>query len=83
MRSDAEPGGRPQKAQKRRIVEAILYQLRAGSAWRLLAHQVAGEVERTYQRSDMLDRRRQMMAQWAAFLRGQEAQRVVPLRAAQ
>lgn len=38
MIPDAKPGGRPQKAGKRRIVEAILYQLRAGSAWRLLAH---------------------------------------------
>jgi transposase len=35
---DARPGGRPRKAEKRRIVEAILYQLRAGSAWRLLPH---------------------------------------------
>jgi len=35
---EARPGGRPRKADKRRIVEAILYQLRAGSAWRLLPH---------------------------------------------
>jgi transposase len=35
---DAKPGGLPRKAGKRRIVEAILYQLRAGSAWRLLPH---------------------------------------------
>ena len=35
-----------------------------------LAHIVAGEVERAYQRSDMLERRRAMMADWAAFLRG-------------
>jgi len=35
---DAKPGGRPRKADKRRVVEAILYQLRAGSAWRLLPH---------------------------------------------
>ena len=35
---DAKPGGRPRKADKRRIVEAILYQFRAGSAWRLLPH---------------------------------------------
>lgn len=35
---EAKPGGRPRKADKRRIVEAILYQLRAGSAWRLLPH---------------------------------------------
>lgn len=35
---DGKPGGRPRKADKRRVVEAILYQLRAGSAWRLLPH---------------------------------------------
>lgn len=36
-----------------------------------LAHFIGSEVERAYQRSDMLDRRRDMMAAWAAFLRGQ------------
>jgi integrase len=35
-----------------------------------LAHQVGTEVERAYQRSDMLERRRAMMAAWAGFLRG-------------
>jgi integrase len=35
-----------------------------------LAHFVGTEVERAYQRSDMLERRRQMMATWAGFLRG-------------
>ncbi len=38
MIPDAAPGGRPRKAGKREIVEAILYLLRAGCAWRLLAH---------------------------------------------
>lgn len=38
MIPDAEPGGRPRKADKREIVEAILYILRAGCAWRLLPH---------------------------------------------
>lgn len=36
MIPDAEPGGRPRKADKRAIVEAVLYFLRAGCAWRLL-----------------------------------------------
>ena len=36
-----------------------------------LAHFVGTEVERAYQRSDMLERRRDMMAAWAAFLRGE------------
>ena len=35
---DAEPGGRPRRAQKREIVEAILYFLRSGCSWRLLPH---------------------------------------------
>lgn len=35
-----------------------------------LAHWQGSEVERAYQRSDMLDRRRDMMADWGAFLRG-------------
>lgn len=38
MIPDASPGGRPRKADKREIVEAILYLLRAGCAWRLLPH---------------------------------------------
>jgi len=38
LNPDAKPGGRPRKADKRRIVGAILYQFRAGSAWRLLPH---------------------------------------------
>ncbi|MBW6419570.1 site-specific integrase [Celeribacter sp. PS-C1] len=39
-----------------------------------LAHFIGSEVERAYQRSDMLDRRRAMMADWAAFLRGEAAE---------
>jgi integrase len=36
-----------------------------------LAHFIGSEVERAYQRSDMLERRRAMMADWAGFLRGE------------
>jgi transposase len=35
MIPDAAPGGRPRKADKREIVAALLYPLRAGRAWRL------------------------------------------------
>ncbi|WP_299776858.1 site-specific integrase [uncultured Roseobacter sp.] len=35
-----------------------------------LAHNVGSEVERAYQRSDMLERRRELMEDWASFLRG-------------
>jgi putative transposase len=38
MIPDATPGGRPRRAAKREIVEAILYLLRAGCSWRLLPH---------------------------------------------
>jgi len=38
MIPDAEPGGRPRKASTRELVDAILYFLRAGMAWRLLPH---------------------------------------------
>jgi integrase len=46
-----------------------------------LAHFIGSEVERAYQRSDMLDRRHDMMAAWAGFLRGDAAkgENVVPL----
>jgi len=33
-----------------------------------LAHEMGSEVERAYRRGDMLERRRQMMEDWAAFL---------------
>ncbi len=48
-----------------------------------LAHHVGTEVERAYQRSDMLERRRAMMAAWAGFLRGDvvPAENVVKLAA--
>lgn len=35
-----------------------------------LAHFIGSEVERAYQRSDMLERRRDMMSAWSSFLRG-------------
>lgn len=35
-----------------------------------LAHQVGTEVERSYRRTDMLERRRAMMAAWSSFLTG-------------
>jgi putative transposase len=35
---DAKPGGRPRRASSRELVNAILYALRAGHAWRLLPH---------------------------------------------
>jgi integrase len=35
-----------------------------------LAHTVGSEVERSYQRSDLLDKRRDILTQWAAFCTG-------------
>jgi len=48
-----------------------------------LAHFIGSEVERAYQRSDMLERRREMMAAWGSFLRGDAGQgdKVVKLEA--
>ena len=38
MVPDASPGGRPRRAASRELVNAILYMLRGGQAWRLLPH---------------------------------------------
>ncbi|UVC08664.1 integrase arm-type DNA-binding domain-containing protein [Rhizobium sp. TH2] len=37
-----------------------------------LAHSIGNKVEAAYRRGDMMEKRRHMMADWAAFLRGQE-----------
>jgi integrase len=49
-----------------------------------LAHWIGSDVERAYQRSDMFERRRAMMADWGAFLHGAavKADNVVKLGAA-
>lgn len=44
-----------------------------------LAHIVGTEVERAYRRSDMLEKRRQMMAAWGQYLAGDSAPDVVRL----
>lgn len=44
-----------------------------------LAHFIGSEVQRTYQRSDLLDRRRDMMSAWASFLRGDARGNVVSI----
>ena len=46
-----------------------------------LAHVVGDAAERAYQRSDLFDRRRELMERWAAYLRGERAN-VVSLRSA-
>ena len=45
-----------------------------------LGHAVGGKVERTYARSDLLDRRRPVMDAWAAHVTGREAADVVAIR---
>ena len=46
-----------------------------------LAHDVGSEVERAYRRTDMVERRREMMAAWGRFLRGEpEPENVVQMR---
>ncbi|MGB0499279.1 MAG: tyrosine-type recombinase/integrase [Rubricella sp.] len=45
-----------------------------------LAHFIGSEVERAYQRSDMLERRRAMMTAWGAYMRGEGADSAEILR---
>jgi integrase len=47
-----------------------------------LGHQVGNAVVQAYQRSSMLERRRPIMSAWASFLSGEDANNVVPFRAA-
>ena len=46
-----------------------------------LGHVVGDEAERAYQRSDLFDRRRELMAQWAAYLTRDTRTNVVRMRA--
>jgi integrase len=45
-----------------------------------LAHQIGSAVVRAYQRSDLFDRRRRLMADWAAFCDGGASGDVVPMQ---
>jgi integrase len=47
-----------------------------------LAHTVGSTVERAYRRGDMIEKRRQMMAAWARFLKGEAGAKVVKMEAA-
>jgi integrase len=44
-----------------------------------MGHRVAAEVERSYIRTDMLDKRRQLMNAWAGYIEPQTADNIVPL----
>jgi integrase len=46
----------------------------------ILGHQVGGRVERSYARSDLLERRAPVMEAWARFVTGAESADVVPIR---
>jgi integrase len=47
-----------------------------------LAHVVGSEVERAYRRTDLVERRRAMLASWGRFLRGESTGQVVDMRGA-
>lgn len=47
-----------------------------------LAHSVGSTVERAYRRGDMIEKRRQMMAAWARFLKGEAGAKVVKMETA-
>src|SRR3954463_4095253 len=58
---EAKPGGRPRKTPARELLNAILYFLRAGMAWRLLPHdlppwQPVSDYRRRWQREGVWDR---------------------------
>lgn len=46
-----------------------------------LAHNVGSAVERSYRRTDLVERRRAMLAAWSDFLAGRDAGVVVPFKA--
>lgn len=46
----------------------------------VLGHAIGNKVERSYARSDLLDRRRIVMDAWAAHVTGQKAAQVIPLK---
>ncbi|WP_371054352.1 tyrosine-type recombinase/integrase [Rhodosalinus sp. K401] len=47
-----------------------------------LAHTVGSTVERAYRRSDMIEKRRAMMAAWGRFLKGEAGAKVIHMEAA-
>jgi integrase len=47
-----------------------------------LAHNVGSKVERAYRRTDLVERRRAMLASWGRFLRGESTGQVVDMRGA-
>ena len=44
-----------------------------------LAHTIGDSVEQAYARSDLLEKRRRLMEQWAAFITGSNTRKVAPL----
>ncbi len=46
-----------------------------------LAHRVGSDVERSYARSDLFEKRRQLMAAWAAFVTGDDGAKVLRFHA--
>jgi integrase len=47
-----------------------------------LSHRIGSAVSRAYNRSDMLERRRPVMAAWQGYIDGKDAANVVPLKRA-
>ncbi|NNF23716.1 MAG: hypothetical protein HKN63_02760 [Rhodobacteraceae bacterium] len=47
-----------------------------------LFHKVGNKVQQAYDRADMVERRRALMAAWGRFLRGREAEGAFPLKGA-
>jgi integrase len=45
-----------------------------------MGHQVGNQVERAYRRTDVLDKRRELMDAWAAYCEPLAGEKVIPLR---
>ena len=78
MIPEAKPGGRPRKAPACELVNAILYFLRAGCAWRLLPHdlppwQTVYYYLRRWQREGVWDRVHQTLVMADRERSGREA----------
>lgn len=65
------PGRYAVKCEKARGLYARLYPLEMGEV--ALAHSVGDKTQKAYDRGDMMDRRRDMMNDWADYLAGKQS----------
>ena len=76
LRVDATVHGMRSAATSRMADQGVPFELAEAA----LAHTVGNAVVQAYQRSSMLERRRPVLAAWAAFVCGETGDNVVQLR---